>query len=234
MENILGIPILHLNNVALDILPSLQEDIDKIYASKKHWSGRRGRYLAKSSLYKEDGTHKFISKENPMEGVTATYNLKQIVDKHALNYMKQFTLSEPSLRALEKFWHSYSWHSTMEAEDDYGWHAHNGYQLIATYYVRSDEEHAPIMFKNPISDLFATWLPGGKYNALEHTIKPKTGDLIIWPGWLEHQVPGYNFETQFQLTEEKTQYERNRISITMCYTKPGMQFAFAEEQNEQK
>jgi len=234
MEKILGIPILHLNNVALDILPSLQEDIDAIYESKKHWEGKRGRYLSKSSLYNEDGSHKFITKEDPMEGVEARHELKKIIDVHALNYMKQFTLSQPSINALEKHWHSYAWHSTMEAEDDYGWHAHNGYHLIATYYVRSEEEHAPIMFKNPISDLFATWLPGGKYNSLEHTIKPKTGDLIVWPAWLEHQVPGYNFETQFQLSEEKAQYNQNRISITMCYTKPGMQFAFMEEQNGQK
>jgi len=234
---ILGIPILYKENVALNLLEGLESDINNIYNSKQ-WPGTRGKRLKKSSLYDESGNHKAYTKEDPMEGVNDFPELYKIIHENAIEYMEQFRMPPIILESLKKRWHSLSWHTTMDEEDDYGWHAHNSYHLIVTYYVKRDEEHSPLLFKSPDADLFASWIPGdnikGEHNALEQIFYPKPGDLMVWPAWLEHQVPGLNFEAQQVIGEEKDKYKNNRISITTCFVKPGMQFTYQQEYNNEQ
>ena len=86
---------------------------------------------------------------------------KKDIKKNTIVYFRDFQWLIPViLQALRKRWHSLSWHTTMDEEDDYGWHAHNSYHLIVTYYVKRDKEHSPILFKSPDADLFASWVPG--------------------------------------------------------------------------
>jgi hypothetical protein len=127
--------------------------------------------------------------------------------------------------SLKNFWHNYAWYTYFDETDSYGWHSHTQYYLIVTYYVRADEEHAPIQFKSPISDMYTSWTLGTKKAELKETIQPKTGDIMIWPAWLEHQVPSIQEKILDHSTiEEGHKYTNKRISITNCFVKPHQQF----------
>jgi|TARA_B100001250_G_scaffold29152_2_gene23904 hypothetical protein len=230
MKNILGLPLYHVSNVGMDLIPDLQDSIEKLQTEKQHWD----RQKSKLSIYTEEGEHKFKLKIDPMEGVKGWEELRKRIKDHVMNY---YYFTQPidddfqegpdsKLRdSLKNFWHNYAWYTYFDETDSYGWHAHTQYYLIVTYYVRADEEHAPIQFKSPVSDMYTSWTLGTKKAELKETIQPKTGDIMIWPAWLEHQVPSIQEKILDHSTiEENYKYTNKRISITNCFVKPHQQF----------
>ena len=133
-----------------------------------------------------------------MEGFIGWQEVRAVIKDHVMDFFEALHPvddtfhKDPDINlrdALRTFWHNYAWYTYFDETDSYSWHSHGQYYLIATYYVRADEEHAPIQFKSPMSDMYTAWALGTKNVNLEETIQPKTGDLMVWPSWLEHQIP---------------------------------------------
>ena len=238
---ILGIPIYHVHNVGEHLLPDLQQSIEAIQQEKVDWDRQR----SKVSVYTKEGEHKFQLKQDPMEGVNGWQELKPIIKEHVMKFYdelhpidKDFQQGpDTALREeLNDYWYNYAWYTYFDETDSYSWHSHGQYYLIATYYVRADEEHAPIQFKSPMSDMYTAWALGTKNVNLEETIQPKTGDLMVWPSWLEHQIPALDTKIlNMSKAEDVNKYKHKRISITNGYVKPHAQFLYNAKGNyEQK
>jgi len=83
--------------------------------------------------------------------------------------------------------------------------------------------------------MYTTWALGTKATNLEETIQPETGDLIIWPAWLEHQVPSIEEKLLNHSTiHEINKYKEKRISITNCYVKPHAQFLHTQRNKDEQ
>lgn len=250
------IPIYHKSNVAQHLISSLQADIEDEHKRREYYleDSEMGKHYRKLSGYNADGTHAAATGLDPMVNISDFPELKRIVHTHALDYLQSLT-NYPFTNILEKNWNTYSWWSCFEGGDSYSWHNHSQFFLIATYYVENNEEHSPIAFRNPIGNLLEAWLPG-KMTGIEteKIIKPKTGDLIIWPAWLEHMV--YN-KTLWELEKNNApdqkyhrggnfnksvagidpinkEYDTIRKSITISYMKPAELFGYMIQNLEGK
>ena len=239
MKRILGLPLYHVHNVCEHLIPDLQTSIEKIQEEKHDWERQR----SKVSVYTKEGEHKFTLKQAPMEGVIGWQELRAVIKDHVMDFFEALHPvddtfhKDPDINlrdALRTFWHNYAWYTYFDETDSYSWHSHGQYYLIATYYVRADEEHAPIQFKSPMSDMYTSWGLGTKSVRLEETIQPKTGDLMIWPAWLEHQIPALDTTIlNHSQAEDVNKYNAKRISITNGYVKPHAQFLHTQRTNNE-
>ena len=81
------------------------------------------------------------------------------------------------------------WFSVYAEGNDHCLHIHPGAMISGTYYAHSDEDSVPIRFRAPhYTHAMATSLGVLSENAVWHFVKPKTGQILLWPSWLEHQV----------------------------------------------
>ena len=122
MKNILGLPLYHVSNVGMDLIPDLQDSIEKLQTEKQHWD----RQKSKLSIYTEEGEHKFKLKIDPMEGVKGWEELRKRIKDHVMNY---YYFTQPidddfqegpdsKLRdSLKNFWHNYAWYTYFDETD---------------------------------------------------------------------------------------------------------------------
>jgi len=77
-------------------------------------------------------------------------------------------------------------------------HMHPEYDVAGTYYVFCPTNSGDITFYNPspIVESFQTLRP---FYQFTYTHKPQEGDLLIWPGYLQHDV-SYNYTDAIRLT----------------------------------
>lgn len=83
------------------------------------------------------------------------------------------------------------WWNLYDMNNYHGRHSHGSNYLSGTYYVHMDEHSAPLEFYSPIQSLVWGW--NSKYGvgtvwAQGARVYAKTGDLLLWPPWLEHSV----------------------------------------------
>lgn len=97
------------------------------------------------------------------------------------------------------------WYSVYREGDNHELHNHPQCTLAGTYYVFADEESSEIRYKSPYAwtNMIDRELDDGEVFA---RYKPETGDVLVWPPWLDHQVP----------TQKKC--ERPRIAISFNYS----------------
>lgn len=72
------------------------------------------------------------------------------------------------------------------------WHHHGTALWAGTLYVQTPKDCQGITFKSPIEGLTKSWADkafDGTRWTQEITIHPKAGDMLMWPGWLDHTVP---------------------------------------------
>ena len=76
-------------------------------------------------------------------------------------------------------------------------HSHPGSVISGVYYIRADESSPPIVFKDPrpyykymyYDTIFEEGRDPKSYSLFpEYVVKPKTGMLLLFPSWLEHEV----------------------------------------------
>jgi uncharacterized protein (TIGR02466 family) len=76
-------------------------------------------------------------------------------------------------------------------------HTHQGAILSGLIYLKVSEFSSPILFRDPRQyRQFIDYKTSNNTSAIQTflphiTIPPKVGDVLIWPSWLEHEVP-YN------------------------------------------
>jgi len=78
------------------------------------------------------------------------------------------------------------WASVYNDGKGHGAHIHRRSLLSGTYYPTCDKEHSNIIFESPY--LFHTMHDTIKEDRFQQIYKPKTGDMYIWPSWLQHRV----------------------------------------------
>lgn len=64
-------------------------------------------------------------------------------------------------------------------------HSHNGSHFACVYYVQAQDTGALRMI-NP-ANLIANCIPSAPY-VRDFYFNPSAGDLILWPGWMPHEV----------------------------------------------
>lgn len=88
-----------------------------------------------------------------------------------------------------------SWMNILTMNGSVGVHRHYSSIVSAAYYPYVDEGSAPITFVSSIEgfrmlDVEHDNRKGhGKYTSNVQNIQSKTGQLVLFPGWLQHYVP---------------------------------------------
>jgi uncharacterized protein (TIGR02466 family) len=74
-------------------------------------------------------------------------------------------------------------------------HAHANSIISGLIYLDVSDDCPPIVFKDPRAYRnFVLYTQGKKLNDIEslspnYVVKPKTGMILMWPSWMEHEVP---------------------------------------------
>tara|TARA_R110002153_G_scaffold176188_1_gene329429 strand:- start:68 stop:577 length:510 start_codon:yes stop_codon:yes gene_type:complete len=100
------------------------------------------------------------------------------------------------------------WYSMYYEGQDHHLHTHPGALCAGTYYPYANKRSSPIKFRNPSSTIIGhaeQWSP--KSRQLDHHHQPVTGDMLVWPCWLEHEVR----------VERNTRVNEERIAISWNY-----------------
>jgi uncharacterized protein (TIGR02466 family) len=58
--------------------------------------------------------------------------------------------------------------------------------LSGTYWSAAEDRASPLVFENPAGSSMMQYPPRQEHYEYSH--KPKTGDMLIWPSWLQHKV----------------------------------------------
>ena len=69
-------------------------------------------------------------------------------------------------------------------------HKHPPYVFSGVYYVKCDDNSGELVFNTPAEmNNYAThYKEYNKHNSKDFFITPKTGQLLIWPAWIDHYV----------------------------------------------
>ena len=98
----------------------------------------------------------------------------------------------------QKFELTTSWVNKYSKADLNHQHSHPNSMISGVYYIESDETSSPIIFNKPyfFTNLFHETIKptfkdknNNQYNQDYYGSTPKTGDLFLFPSWLEHTVP---------------------------------------------
>ena len=81
------------------------------------------------------------------------------------------------------------WYSMYYAGQDHHLHTHPCAKVAGTYYPYANERSSTIRFRNPSNTIIQhaeNWSDKSHYT--EHHHQPVSGDMLVWPCWLEHEV----------------------------------------------
>jgi len=100
------------------------------------------------------------------------------------------------------------WYSMYYAGQDHHLHTHPRAMCAGTYYPYANERSSPIKFRHPSTTIIGhaeSWSP--KSRDAGHNHNPTTGDMLVWPCWLEHEVR----------VERNVREDEERIAISWNY-----------------
>ena len=100
------------------------------------------------------------------------------------------------------------WYSMYYEGQDHHLHTHPSAMCAGTYYPYANERSSSIQFRHPSCTIIQHaehWSPDSR--ATEYCHKPTTGDMLVWPCWLEHEVR----------VERNVQVDEERIAISWNY-----------------
>lgn len=92
------------------------------------------------------------------------------------------------------------WASVYNDGKGHGAHIHRRSLLSGTYYPIGTEQHSRIIFESPYQ--FHTMHDNIDEDRLTESFKPKEGDMLMWPSWLQHRV------------QEQTITSQSRVAIS--------------------
>lgn len=102
------------------------------------------------------------------------------------------------------------WFSVYKEGDSHTLHNHPSSAVAGTYYPYADDSSVPIRFKHPAGNLLQMSEPWGDALHIWHWEAPKTGDMNVWPCWLEHQIG----------TQGPTTDDTARIAVSFNFGRP--------------
>lgn len=160
-----------------DLMAELQPFIDEFYglAVQNNQGSMRGEgvcsYVAKRDLHKLDQFKPVVD----------------FIEKHCAIYYKELGYSDAYKVRIEDMWFNvYKQDSFIDI------HNHAPTLMTASFYLQKETGIANIMFENPLATMMK-YLPyhidRNNYHTLfEQEVDSESGDLVIFPGWLNHRT----------------------------------------------
>lgn len=126
-------------------------------------------------------------------------NLKRYIEKHVKNYIDQTQSWHPVPIALR-----HSWVNKTSKGQGQDWHQHQDAFISGTYYYQTTGKDGVFTFMNPNPWMQQELFPFGNIAEKHCDIIPAVGKILLFPGWLLHQV-------------EKNKTDDTRISISFNF-----------------
>ena len=133
-------------------------------------------HLAQHNSYTSFHDPKF--NEFMVENVPWRRSLEQTLASAGQTFLKQ--------RRVEADYYLAYWFSVYNTGDDHVLHTHPGALAAGTYYPHGDDQSTKIRYRNPAFLTISHTEPCATDLLVDHF--PKTGELNVWPAWLEHEV----------------------------------------------
>lgn len=80
----------------------------------------------------------------------------------------------------------WAWVSKYEKGDQHGSHNHPRSLISGTYYPQADSTSSQISYDSPVMAYMMH--DSIDFGTTNHSVQPKTGDMMLWPSWLFHRV----------------------------------------------
>lgn len=157
-----------------------------------------------------DGNLKGVAEQNGSD--TFEYSQDRNIWSHryneGINILHDFFLESAAKYATEFFEmeykpdffrHARGWINFCKYGQEYRFHSHRMTTIAATYYVDVGDKGGIIRLLDPRSTLGWISLNPEHYNVFNY--KPKAGQMIMFPGWLVHQV-------------SHNQTDKDRVAVT--------------------
>jgi len=143
--------------------------------------------------------NKFNNVESPLEKQNAKSTYGYNSSLHLEPFSKK--ISEQVINHANLYWKILDIDSRLSPEIDECWanihgnegftvlHSHSLMPMVATLYVRADKNSGGIVFTNPM-EYGITHIPYSVpiEQKIETTISVKSGDLLLFPGWIRHRT----------------------------------------------
>ena len=131
--------------------------------------------------------------ERGLHGTTSYYDMNLFHEKRYFPLMKHIMgaiyqtyrqFSPVDFNALQAWWTVYEKGAFIPR------HTHSNSMISGAYYLRQPQGAGPIKFFNPIGPLINHFYhPDLIFQvAADIDIEPRTGTLLLFPGWLEHET----------------------------------------------
>lgn len=147
-------------------------------------------FSPKESAHYKNGYTTYFNPQEKLDGYHGVKEFEAFIEKVAVKYFDAIGMNTN----CHKPFVSEMWLNRMAKGSSHGKHLHGSAQLCATYYVNADQDASKIVFYNPIANLMemsGLITEGQAQLPMHHTVTydPIPGRLLVWPGYLEHEVP---------------------------------------------
>lgn len=153
-----------------------------------------------------DSTSQFLSDPKFEKSLIDDYNLvafKNELRKHVLEFVKTI---EAFPYEIPNFEIPHSWMTLTVKGQSSHLHAHGSADISGAYYYKTNEQDGEIFFKSPCRLLMDRSIVFTNESQKKVFYKPKIGQLLLFPGYLEHAV-----------TQNTTDSERVSISFNIYF-----------------
>lgn len=146
--------------------------------------------------------------------------LNEEIYNHVKMYWKILDIDQGLVPVIDECWSNIHY-ATSYTES----HSHSLMPIVATFYVQAAEDCGELVFINPM-EYSITHLPYSVpiEHKIESRIKVKTGDLILFPGYVRHKtgynlsgqdriVLSYNFRADGTYLNSRSSYPNHSVSI---------------------
>jgi uncharacterized protein (TIGR02466 family) len=110
-------------------------------------------------------------------------NLFYYIDNHVKKYWQSVMPTEG-----KEIFMAHSWFNITTSGGGQEWHAHTDSIISGTYYYKTTGKEGRIGFKNPVPFTKNGLFPAGGRTPEKQYVEVNEGMLILFPGWLDHQV----------------------------------------------
>lgn len=112
-------------------------------------------------------------------------NLENYIQRHVDEYIKQVN---PFITADAECFLNHSWYAITGQGQSQEWHAHTDAVISGVYYYQTNGTDGDLWLRNPVPFSKIGLFPAGQIVPEKIVIKPSVGNIVLFPGWLEHKV----------------------------------------------
>lgn len=181
IRNLFSLPIYHIN---------LKDQLDIDLIKRNLYDEFKKSSTEKSGLEHNGGVSTY-STNSKLHLNSYMNDLNQIISQHVEIYWKILDIDEGLLPEIDECWSNIHFEGSFTEQ-----HSHSLMPVVATFYVSAEKECGDLIFINPM-EYSITHLPYSVpiENKTESKIAVKTGDLILFPGFVRHKT-GQNYSSQ--------------------------------------